>query len=430
MIRTKFSNSVLVAAAVVASGAMVVNCSSKGSDKDHVGSANLALTLPGGGIVNTVTYTITGNGITPRNGSIDVTNKTTATALVTGLPAGSYTVTMAATTANAPTQTCGGSANFVVVANTTAAATVILQCKGAVGTNGSVAINGRLDQCPYITGFSASALEAAVGSSISIAVEATDLDGDTITYAWTQTTAATGGFGSASAASTTYNCNAVGTSTLSIAISDSVCGDSLVAAIPVNCVAAPATGAGGTTGAAGTGSAGTTGAAGTGEAGTTGAAGTGVAGTTGAAGTGVAGTTGAAGTGGPIECVEEGSAACASCFAGNCAVGASGTDGCCGLSDPADVALCRALLVCINANAGSCVSSGDPTACFCGTSGGNCFSVVGAANGVCSTKFIDAAKTSTPSAILDRFVSPNFPIGRAVNQTACSGAFCASECGL
>jgi hypothetical protein len=416
MIRTTFSKSVLLAAAMVASGAIVINCSSKGSDKDQVGSANLALTLPGGGIVNTVTYSITGNGITPRNGSIDVTNKTTATALVTGLPAGSYTVTMAATTANSPTQTCGGSATFTVVANTTAAATVILQCKGAAGTTGSVAINGRLDQCPYITGFSASALEATVGGSISIAVEATDLDGDTITYAWTQSTAATGGFGSAAAASTTYNCTSVGTSTLSIAVSDGVCGDSLLAAIPVNCIAAPASGAAGTTGAAGTGAAGT------------GAAGTGAAGT-GAAGTGAAGT-GAAGTGGPVACEEEGSAVCASCFAGNCAVGPAGTDGCCGLTDPADVALCRALLVCINANASSCVSSGDPTSCFCGSSGGNCFSVAGAANGVCASKFIDAAKTSTPSTILDRFVSPNFPIGRAVNQTACSGAFCASECGL
>lgn len=412
MIRTTLNKSLLVVAALAASGTMMVNCS-KGSNKDNIGEAKLALTLPGGGIINTVTYKITGNGIAEINGSIDVTNKTTATALVTGLPAGNgYLVKMDATSVTMPTQTCGGQVNFNVEALKTAVATVVLLCRAPAGTTGAVAINGGFNQCPYITGISASTLEASVGGSVAINVTATDLDGDAITYAWTQT-GTSGAVAAPASASTTFNCTGTGLSTLSISVSDGKCGDALMAAIPINCVAAPGAGTAGTSAAAGT-----NGAAGT----------TATAGTNGAAGTTAAGgTTGAAGT--TVACTEQGSASCQSCTAGNCSVGPTGTDGCCGLADPADVALCQALSACIGTNASTCVSSGDPTGCFCGTVGGDCFST-GVADGVCAPQFRAAAKTTVPATILERFVSPVFPIGRAVNMTACRGNFCGSECGL
>ena len=60
MIRKAASKFLILAAVTLASGAVAVNCSKK-SDKDDIGSVGLALVLPGGGIVNTVNYTISGD---------------------------------------------------------------------------------------------------------------------------------------------------------------------------------------------------------------------------------------------------------------------------------------------------------------------------------------------------------------------------------
>ena len=89
MIRKAASKFLILAAVTLASGAVAVNCSKK-SDKDDIGSVGLALVLPGGGIVNTVNYTISGDGITPIMGTIDVSapGTTQATALVSGLAPG------------------------------------------------------------------------------------------------------------------------------------------------------------------------------------------------------------------------------------------------------------------------------------------------------------------------------------------------------
>src|SRR5262245_59902454 len=191
-------------------------------------------------------------------------------------------------------------------------------------------------------------------------------------------------------------------------------------------------GKGGSSGAAGTGSAGRGGADGTGTGGATGsggAAGRGGSGGAGGSG-GSGGTTGTGGAGG--LCVEPAGsmARCEGCTAANCLLGPDGTDGCCGMTDPTDQTLCSALYACIVANTGSCTSFGDPTKCFCGTNDATCFSTAGAANGPCAAQFIAAAKTSDPTLIQARFVSPKFPIGRAVNLSACRGGLCMSECGL
>jgi hypothetical protein len=117
--------------------------------------------------------------------------------------------------------------------------------------------------------------------------------------------------------------------------------------------------------------------------------------------------------------------------------GKTGTDGCCGLPNPNDQLLCEALYDCIAAHSGppdNCTSYGDPTVCFCGTAGtaggGLCFSVKGAANGPCVSQVIAAAKTDDLTQIQARFISANFPAGRAVNLAVCRGSFCSTECGI
>ena len=386
-----------LATAVIAAGTAFVNCSKKHTD-DDVGSLTLALTLSPGVVVNTVTYQITGNGIAAINGSIDVSMATQATALVSGLPAGNgYLVTMHADSTDNMTH-CDGQANFNVAASQTVAVTVVLQCRGPGRTVGQVAVTGRLDNCPFITSVSASALQAVVGGSVNIGVAATDLDTtDTITYSWTANPTGIGTIGSTTSANTTFTCTAAGSTQLSIAITDTVCGDSLTNIIPITCNRPAATGT---------------------------------------AGGGGAGSTGTGGTGGVVMACSNGEpfsgnmTTCCQCTVDNCSLGPTGTDGCAGLADPTDRSLCVALYNCIAAAAPACSSAGDPTNCFCGTNQATCFTTAGAANGVCASQFVAAAKTTDPVAIQARFVSPNFPIGRAVNLTACRGSFCGGECAI
>ena len=444
MIRN-ISKAALLAAAVITVGTAFVNCSKKHSD-DDIGSLQLALTLSPGVTINTVRYTISGNGIAPINGNIDVSmsNTANATAFVSGLPVGNnYLVVMSADSTDNMTH-CTGQANFNVLLGQTAMANVTLQCRGPQQNVGQVAINGRLDNCPYVTALSADRLQATVGQSITVNVAATDLDpSDTITYAWTAAPATgVGTLGTPAAATTTFTCTGAGTAQLSIVISDGVCGETRMNAIPLSCVAGGATGAGGGTAGTGGGTAGTgggtagTGGSAAGTGGGTAGTGGGTAGTGGgAAGTGggTAGTGGGtAGTGGsaPPMCMEgSNGAACATCTTDNCSLGPTGSDGCCGLADPNDVMLCQTLFACIQQNAATCTSGGDATNCFCGTSGGTCFTTAGSANGPCAQQYIAASKTTDPIQIQARFVSPNFPSGRAGNLSACQGALC-PECAI
>jgi hypothetical protein len=443
MIRTKARSALFVAVAVLGSGAAIVNCSRAPSSHDDVGSVNVALTLSPGVTINTVTYAITGNGIAQINGSIDVTNATTATALVPGIPANPnpYTVTMDATSTDGMTM-CHGTGTFIVSANQTATAGVTLLCHGPGATTGTVAINGHLDNCPTINSFSASALQAQVGFSINIGVVASDLDGDALMYSWTALPVGIGTFGSATSANTTFTCTAVGTTSLSIMVTDGACPDSRVNAIPVTCIAL----IGGIGGSMGTGGAGTggvgVGGMGVGGAGTGGMAmGVGGAGTggMGVGGMGVGGMvmgTGGAGTGGAMMCVEPVSgspAACADCTTGNCSLAPAsqgGTDGCCGLTNPTDIALCTAVSQCYAANSTTCTSSGDPTNCYCGTHPVGCFTPTSMANGPCLAQVQAAAGSTDPNVIHNQLTLPTSPLGRATNLSLCRGSFCSTECAI
>ncbi len=238
MIRSQAGRAVfLFAAAALGASVAIVGCSRHAGPSEDMGAVTVALTLSPGVTVNTVTYSITGNAITAITGSIDVTNATHATALVSGIPAGTgYQLSMNATSTDGAT-TCSGTTTFSIATGQTAMANVVLQCHGPHNQTGTVAINGRLDNCPAISGFSANTLEAPVGGSVTIGVTAVDLDNDPITYTWTSVPAGVGTFGNPGAATTTFTCTATGAAQLSIAVSDGVCGDSLSNIIPINCLA-------------------------------------------------------------------------------------------------------------------------------------------------------------------------------------------------
>ena len=447
MIRNVVSKALMMTAVTLFAGAMSVGCGKKDS-RDDIGSVGLALTLPGGAVVNTVTYTITGGTppISPINGSIDVSAPgiTVATALVSGLPAGAYSVTMNATASDG--QTCTGTAPFTVVAAQTAMANVILQCS-RIRNNGSVVINGRLDQCPFITSLSATALQAPVGGSITVGVSATELDpGDTISYTWTNSAPAIGTLAPTNAATGTFTCNAAGSAVLSIAVSDGVCGDALTNAIPITCTAsATGTGggaagaAGGAAGAAG-GAAGAAGGAAGAAGGAAGAAG-GAAGAAGGAAGAAGGAAGAAGGTGGMACVETNPpaailAACDACLDAN---QNPVTDGCCNIvGDATALSLCQAASACMRTGtvAGApCNNSGDTGTCFCGSSGPAC--ATGGADGPCVAQVTAAAgrnwvtgvtDSPGPAVIIQRYGNPDYALGRAANIQSVAGAFCPADC--
>jgi hypothetical protein len=279
------------------------------------------------------------------------------------------------------------------------------------GADGNVSIKGGFDNCPIVS-LTAAPLMVRVGQSIAVTGQASDSDpSDThLSFKWTATS---GFFQDDEEPRTTFFCTQAGSITITVTVSDGRC--PTAASVSVFCVAwrdGGADGAGGSSGGPGAG---------------------GSTGSTGSGGGGGLSGGGAAGVGGPINSCpasEPGSAqaACATCTTDNCSLGASGTDGCCGLANAADQQLCQAAYECFTSKA--CTKSGDPTDCFCGTNMDTCFALFGSANGPCVREVQAAAKSEDPMEIQTRFVSPNFPLGRAVNLATCRGGLCPSECAV
>jgi len=270
--------------------------------------------------------------------------------------------------------------------------------------DGAVSVKGGFDNCPTAS-VQAAPTSVRVGQSLMVIGHASDIDPDDmiLTYLWTTTS---GYFGENGEPEATFTCTEPGPVTLTLTVSDGSC--STMAVIAVFCVAIHDGGVGG--GGAGGGGTGT---------------GTG----------GVGGGAGGVGGSGPVNSCpaaepSRGGPACATCTTGNCMLGAMGTEGCCGLTSTADQLLCQALYACFSANAATCTSGGDATACFCGTNTSTCWVAAGAANGPCVSETIAAARTTNPMDIQARFISPNFPLGRAANLIACQGGLCQTECGL
>jgi cysteine-rich repeat protein len=218
----------------------LVGCKSK--NDDLAGNAKMFLSLPNGATVNTVSYTISGNGITPIMGTVDVSGVGGKVSfVVSGIPQGNnYLVKLDAVSTDGST-TCGGQANFNITAKQTTQATVVLQCGG--NNTGSLQVNGVW--CPQASSFSASPLVVGVGGTINVSAAAIDLDPSddaTVTFAWSATA---GTFAAANMATTTYTCSAAGQQTLTIKVSATsptvdvtACNDSntiTVTCVPISC---------------------------------------------------------------------------------------------------------------------------------------------------------------------------------------------------
>ena len=482
---------ILVAAATTA-----VNCSERRErpPADDTGRIQFSLKLSSLAQIDSVTYTVSGNGLTPISGMIDVSGTGVASAVVTGLPAAKGYVVEAKATSTDKKTVCSGQADFEIRDGQQAEASLILACYGPSSSGtGAVRIDGTFDNCPVVTAIAAVPAGVAIGENIALIGTYSDLDGDPVSFSWGQAPLL-GRFGSVTAAKTTFTCVSPGLTTLTLSVSDGTCGRD--ATMTVHCgfftsdagadaMADAATGTGGAgtggmgsggtgTGGMGTGGTGTggmgTGGMGTGGTsggvggvgvgGTTGTGGQGTGGSgvggagTGGAGTGGAGTGGSMGTGGAVACMPTHCAglACDECTFGVpsgqpdlCATLANGctncqpdTDDCDGLADPGDRALCQNLYACFVAPThpstsvpGACT----PLDCWCGTSPATCATSNAdptKANGPCLNQILAAAKIGTYNApfIFQHLTDPTLPLGRAVNLANCRESFCVAECHL
>jgi hypothetical protein len=395
--RANIGKAIILGLAVLT--ACAAGCSQKDagqqtSDEGQSGVIGLQLQVAPGVTINTVSYAITGNGLN-KTGTIDVTNSTLIQALIGGIPTGNnYTISLTATSTDGKVS-CAGTATFNVASHATTAVTVHLLCKVAGADSGSISVNGSTTMCPNLDSVSVSPTSASVGSSVAVAAAASVLDPtQTLTYAWTVN--AGGSFAAPSAASTTFMCNAAGTSTLTVTVSNGSCSDT--ASATVTCTGA-------TTDAGAT------------DTGVDAPVDTGSDTGGGVSTQSILSTKGAA----CLACAQTNGCLPPSCesLTGNAAAGPA--------SGQPKAKLCLDTLQCVVST--KCAASGSGTPCFCGTASGAACLGAGAANGPCLSQETAGLETTDPSAVATGFGDTTKGGGLAnalvqcLNDSSCTTCF-------
>jgi hypothetical protein len=189
-----------------------------GTKTESVGEARLAVVLQGGIVVNTVSYTLTGPGLS-KMGTIDVSHSSTISAVLSGLPVGGPdTLQLSATSADGMVSCGGSAAPFSVTAHQTTIVNVTMECHETPHTGG-VLVNGAINVCPVADGTSANPADIAVGFPVALAVTAHDTDNgpSPLAYQWS---APSGFFSDPTSATPTFTCNTPGPVTLTVSVSD------------------------------------------------------------------------------------------------------------------------------------------------------------------------------------------------------------------
>ncbi|MGA7118719.1 MAG: hypothetical protein WBY94_01410 [Polyangiaceae bacterium] len=188
--------------------------------QDALGSLGVALAIPGGEMISTLNWVITGpNGASTvvLSGSETVQNSDAISLIIGGVPSGSgYTITLTGTTTDGLSM-CSGSAGFAVTARTTTNATVAVQCSVPSADAGSLQVGAQVYTCGTLNSISASPSDTNVGNPLSLTSSATAPNGGTLTYAWS---APSGTFSAPTAANTNYTCAAPGAVTVILTVGD------------------------------------------------------------------------------------------------------------------------------------------------------------------------------------------------------------------
>jgi hypothetical protein len=206
--------------ALFSGGSLLAGCgvgandgATTGGASGDVGSVALALQVAGA-TVNSFSYSLTGPS--SKSGSIDVSNSTTVSTLLSPIPAGTgYSLTLNGTSTDGSTTCTGTSGTFNVTAKMTTSVSVAIECNKA-HTTGSVLIKGSINVCAEVTGVSAA---PPVGATIALTAMADDPDNapSAITYTWTTDS---GTISDPTAPNPVLTCSQPGTVNLTVKVSD------------------------------------------------------------------------------------------------------------------------------------------------------------------------------------------------------------------
>lgn len=188
---TRLGHVPLACVLALGAAAPLASCSSEqagNGDAEDTGRLDLKLEAGDGITLNSVSYTISGNGFS-KSGSIDTSGAPTVTGTIGGIPAGKgYTIALTATSTDGNV-TFTGSAKFNVSAGASTSVSVHLTAKGKKSGNGSVSVNASLNVGPVIDELSVSPLTVLTGSSITLNAVGSDADEgpSPLTYYWGST---------------------------------------------------------------------------------------------------------------------------------------------------------------------------------------------------------------------------------------------------
>jgi hypothetical protein len=190
------------------------------TDPANSGSVGLSLVLPGNAQIVTVDWVVAGpnNAATVvASGNVDVHASAAASFIVPSIPAGSgYRIALSAESTDGGIS-CEGSAPFAVQARTSTMVAVQMACVAA-GTGGhTTLVNGTGFDCAAWTSVTASPIETAVGTPLSLSASASGPMPANLTYQWS---APSGTFGAATTASTSFTCTAPGPVMVTLVVGD------------------------------------------------------------------------------------------------------------------------------------------------------------------------------------------------------------------
>jgi hypothetical protein len=189
--------------------ASVVNCSSDGTSatpprEENAGAVGIALTLPGGATIGTITFAISGPHAYSGTQDVSGAGSTFAFVVSNVAPGAGYTITLGATTPDGAVACTGTSSTFAVAANQTTAVNVLLACTTTLEA-GAVLVDVVPFDCASWHTAVAYPSTATTGSSVSLAAWASALDPSAVTYLWT---APTGTLTNATSPNATFTCPA------------------------------------------------------------------------------------------------------------------------------------------------------------------------------------------------------------------------------
>jgi hypothetical protein len=224
--------SIAIALAVAAS--TTIGCVGQEAD-DSTGTIGMELQIAPGVTINTVSWTITNATTTfTKSGSVTVRFSNTISFQAGAIPAADgYTITLNATSVDGAF-TCTGSAGFNISAGATSLVSLILNCSTAPAGQGTVVVGGTTQICANLDSISASPLETAVNTPISLA--ATGSAGSVpTTFSWT---ASAGTFDNALSATPVFTCPSTpGPVTISVTVfpSSATCTTNTTQSVTVTC---------------------------------------------------------------------------------------------------------------------------------------------------------------------------------------------------